>query len=75
MNSPPTVINDYVLGIQYGDFDDDITINGNSLDLKEDKVYYLLNKPRGIITSTSDEKNRKTVVDLIPEKIYNIKQY
>ena len=40
-------------------YDDDITINGNSLDLKEDKVYYLLNKPRGIITSTSDEKNRK----------------
>ena len=25
MSSPPTVVNDYVLGIQYGDFDDDIT--------------------------------------------------
>lgn len=55
-------------------YDDDITINGNSLDLKEDKVYYLLNKPRGIITSTSDEKNRKTVVDLIDEtkRIYPV---
>ena len=55
-------------------FDDDITINGNSLDLKEDKVYYLLNKPRGIITSTSDEKNRKTVIDLIDEtkRIYPV---
>ena len=55
-------------------FDDDITINGNSLDLKEDKVYYLLNKPRGIITSTSDGKNRKTVVDLIDEtkRIYPV---
>lgn len=31
----------------------------------EAKAYYILNKPRGIITSTSDEKNRKTVVDLI----------
>lgn len=31
----------------------------------ENKVYYLLNKPRGIITSTSDDKGRKTVVDLI----------
>ena len=29
------------------------------------KEYYLLYKPSGIITSTSDEKNRKTVVDLI----------
>lgn len=46
-------------------YDDDITIDGNGLNAKEDKVYYLLNKPRGIITSTNDEKNRKTVVDLI----------
>lgn len=29
------------------------------------KEYYLLYKPSGIITSTKDEKNRKTVVDLI----------
>lgn len=49
-------------------YSDDITINGNALNLKEDKVYYVLNKPRGIITSTSDEKNRKTVVDLIDEE-------
>lgn len=49
-------------------YDDNIVIDGNSLDLKEDKVYYLLNKPRGIITSTKDEKNRKTVVDLINEE-------
>ena len=41
---------------------------------KEEKVYYLLNKPRGIITSVSDDKNRKTVVDLIPcrERIYPV---
>ena len=32
---------------------------------KENKVYYLLNKPRGIISSASDDKKRKTVVDLI----------
>ena len=46
---------------------DEITINGNVLN-KEQKEYYLLYKPRGIITSTKDEKNRKTVVDLIPTK-------
>ncbi len=49
-------------------YDDNIVIDGNTLDLKEDKVYYVLNKPRGIITSTKDEKNRKTVVDLINEE-------
>lgn len=32
---------------------------------KEVKEYYLLNKPRGVVTTTSDEKNRKTVLDYI----------
>ena len=33
---------------------------------KEVKEYYLLNKPRGVVTTTQDDKERKTVVDLIP---------
>ena len=43
---------------------DEIRID-NEIISKEDKVYYLLNKPRGYISSTKDEKDRKTVVDLI----------
>ena len=43
---------------------DEIMVN-NKLIEKEEKEYYLLNKPRGVITSTSDEKGRKTVIDLI----------
>lgn len=41
---------------------------------KELKEYYLLNKPRGVVTTTKDEKNRKTVLDLIPTnaRIYPI---
>ena len=41
---------------------------------KEDKEYYLLNKPRGVITTTHDDKNRKTVIDLIPtdKRIYPV---
>lgn len=38
----------------------------NVLISKEVKEYYLLNKPRGVVTTTSDDKGRKTVVDLIP---------
>lgn len=49
-------------------YDDDITIEGNALELKQDKVYYLINKPRGVITTTSDEKNRKTVIDLVKDE-------
>ena len=43
---------------------DEIEVDGKLIE-KETKEYYLLNKPRGVITSTSDEKGRKTVVDLI----------
>ena len=52
---------------------DDITIDGIHLG-KEDLVYYLLNKPRGIISSVSDDKERTTVVDLIDtnKRIYPI---
>lgn len=31
-------------------------------------VYYLLNKPKGVITTTNDEEGRNTVVDLIDTK-------
>lgn len=41
-----------------------IEIDGYKIN-QEQKVYYLLNKPRGIITSTNDDKGRKTVLDLI----------
>ena len=53
---------------------DAIEVEGKILNIDSDKVYYLLNKPRGIISSVSDEKNRKTVVDLIDtdKRIYPI---
>ena len=52
---------------------DDIVVNGVHLS-KEEHVYYLLNKPRGVISAVSDDKERKTVVDLIDtdKRIYPI---
>ena len=44
---------------------DRIEVNNEIIE-KEKKEYYLLNKPRGVVTTTQDDKNRKTVVDLIP---------
>ena len=44
---------------------DQIEVENNLIE-KEIKEYYLLNKPRGVVTTTQDDKNRKTVVDLIP---------
>ena len=53
---------------------DIVEVNGSPI-YNEEKVYYLLNKPRGVISSVSDEKNRKTVIDLMPhvkERIYPV---
>ena len=46
----------------------------NKLLSQEEKLYFLLNKPRGVISSSNDEKNRKTVVDIIEtdKRIYPI---
>ena len=44
---------------------DKILVNNEPI-TKEVKEYYLLNKPRGVLTTTSDDRSRKTVVDLIP---------
>lgn len=44
---------------------DRVEVNNQLLE-KEIKEYYLLNKPRGVVTTTSDDKNRKTVIELIP---------
>lgn len=53
----------YELGTKV-DSNDTIEVEGNFIK-NVTKVYYLLNKPRGVITSVSDDKKRKTVVDLI----------
>ena len=53
---------------------DYIEVEGNPINQKEEKEYYLLNKPRGIVSTSKDEKNRKTVVDLIKteKRIYPV---
>ena len=43
---------------------DKVEVNDKPIE-KETKEYYLLNKPRGVITTTNDEHGRKTVTDLI----------
>jgi 23S rRNA pseudouridine2605 synthase len=52
---------------------DVITVNGNKI-RPERKVYYLLNKPKGVICTSSDPQGRKKAVDLVParERIFCI---
>lgn len=53
---------------------DIIEVDGVIIPKDNAKVYYLLNKPRGVITSVSDDKGRKTVIDYIntEKRIYPV---
>lgn len=45
---------------------DAVTYKGKKvLPLREEKVYILLNKPRGFVTTMNDEKGRRTVAELV----------
>ena len=49
------------------DENDTILIDGKKIETKinEDKVYFMLNKPLEVLSASSDDRGRKTVVDLI----------
>ncbi len=61
-------------GVRLDPLSDEVTINGKKIEAKNNFVYFLLNKPKGIISSVQDEHGRKTVVDLINtnERIYPV---
>lgn len=49
-------------------YNDDIRIDNKPLNNKEEKVVYLLNKPKNVISSVSDDRGRKTVIDIVDVK-------
>lgn len=51
--------------------DDEVFVDGNKAVLQKNE-YYILNKPKGYICSVSDEKGRKTVLDLMPKNVGRI---
>ena len=56
------VITNLATDIKEGDI---VTIDGRNIQLEQKYEYYMLNKPKGYISTASDDRNRKTVVDLI----------
>jgi 23S rRNA pseudouridine2605 synthase len=48
---------------------DEVRFKGQVVRLEARKVYILMNKPKDIITTASDEKGRRTVMDLIGTKV------
>lgn len=50
--------------VQPGDV---IEVDGREISPEKEKIYILLNKPTGYVTTTSDEEGRPTVLDLVPD--------
>ena len=46
--------------------DDVVMVDGKTLSHKVKYEYYLMNKPKGYVCTVSDDKGRKTVMDLLP---------
>jgi len=55
---------------------DHLTINGQPVEIKPERpVYLMLNKPKGIISTTSDEKGRKHILDILPQRYHHLRLY
>ena len=49
---------------------DEVALDGVVLESTEKKMeYYLMNKPKGVVCTVSDDRGRKTVIDLLPEGV------
>lgn len=57
-----SIVNELGVKVSHGD---KIEIDGVMLDNNKNYEYYLLYKPRGVVSTSYDDKGRKTVVDLI----------
>ncbi len=44
-----------------------IRVDGDRVNVRDDLVYLVLNKPRGVLSTMSDERGRRTVADLVAE--------
>lgn len=57
-----------VLGRRVDVETDTVEVDGEAIGVRPDLVYYLLNKPTGVITTSDDPQRRRTVLDLVPDE-------
>ena len=55
-----------VLGRRVETIDDRVEVDGVCIGVAPGLVYYLLNKPHGVVSTAADPQGRPTVVDLVP---------
>ncbi len=63
------------MGVTVDENYDKITVDGEIVRQENKKMYIMLNKPEGFVTTVSDDKGRPTVLDLVsdvPARIYPV---
>jgi len=55
-----------VLGQRVDPDTDRVEVDGVPVSVRDGLVYYLLNKPRGVVTTAADPQGRPTVIELVP---------
>lgn len=63
------------LGYKINPLKDIVMVDGKKIRHKEKKIYIIMNKPKGYVTTVSDEYNRRTVIDLlrdVKERVYPV---
>lgn len=55
------------MGLKVNADEDVVEISGKKVELEKTTVTYLLNKPRGVISTADDPEHRRTVLDLVPK--------
>ena len=51
---------------------DTVEVDGRNIGAQKTKVYYLLNKPKGCVTTVSDDKGRRTVMNYLPRTKFRV---
>lgn len=54
-----------VLGRKVDPSKDEVEVDGSYVPLQPDLIYYLMNKPEGVVTTADDPEGRETILDLI----------
>ncbi len=54
-----------VQGMRVDPANDKIAVDGVRIEIRDDRVTYAMNKPPGVITAMSDDRNRPTVGDMV----------
>ncbi|MFH1662533.1 MAG: pseudouridine synthase [Chloroflexota bacterium] len=55
---------------------DRISLDGRQIDIKPQQfVYLVLNKPKGVLSTLKDERGRRTVISLLPQKYRHLRLY